>query len=97
VSSLLPEGVEHLVDAPYSLHQSILFALRVIRWEEELSPDERPPKRIWLDNPRLEAHFAEVQRKRDEKYGGNGSRDDRDLADNDPRVKHNTVRLITSG
>lgn len=95
MSSLLPEGVDHLVDAPYSLHQSIIFALRVIRWEEDLSPDERPPKRIWLDNRRLEAHFAEVQRKRDEKYGD--KRDEDDLPDDDPRVKHNTVRLISGG
>jgi hypothetical protein len=96
VSSLLPEGVDHLVDAPYTLHQNIVFALRVIRWEEELSPDERPPKRIWLDNDKLTAHFDEVQRKRDEKYGGKRDGDD-DLPDDDPRVKHNTVRLITSG
>jgi hypothetical protein len=95
VSSLLPEGVDHLSDAPYNLHQAIVFALRVLDWED-FSPDERPPKRIWLDNERLSAHFKEVQRKRDEKYG-NKQDDEDDLPDSDPRVQRNTVELITRG
>lgn len=96
MSSLLPEGVDHLSDAPYTLHQAIVFGLRVLEWEE-LSPDERPPKRLWLNNAALNTHFEEVQRKRDEKFKPGGGSDSRDLPDEDPRVKRNSVRLISSG
>ncbi len=39
---------------------------------DELDEDERPPKRYWLDNERLEAWFKEVRRRRTQKYGGGG-------------------------
>lgn len=36
---------------------------------DELPDDERPPRRIWLDDDALQAHFQRVRRDRDAKYG----------------------------
>lgn len=35
---------------------------------DELEEQERPPRRIWLDNERLAAWFKEVRRRRKERY-----------------------------
>jgi hypothetical protein len=40
---------------------------------DELEEQERPPRRIWLDNERLSEWFKEIKRKRNERYGGKGS------------------------
>lgn len=68
MSSLLPDGISHLGDAPYTLHQAITQALRILNYEE-FPRDERPPKRIWFDGERLTAHWQRVEKARDEKYG----------------------------
>lgn len=39
---------------------------------EELEPDERPPRHIWMDGEELTAWFDNVKRRREEKYGGGG-------------------------
>lgn len=40
---------------------------------DELPSDERPPRRIWLDDDALTAHFQRVERDREAKYGGGDS------------------------
>lgn len=37
---------------------------------EELPDEERPPRRIWGDNDKLQVHFAWVKAERERKYGG---------------------------
>jgi hypothetical protein len=68
-------------DCPHTLFTAIRVALMVISFDE-LPEDERPARRIWLDNDRLEAWFKEVKRRRDEKYGGK-SREIEDPVQND--------------
>lgn len=50
---------------------------------EELEPDERPPRAIWLDGEQMTAWFDNVKRRREEKYGtGDGDGGwDRSVAD----------------
>jgi hypothetical protein len=43
---------------------------------DELPSDERPPRRIWLDDDALQAHFDRVERDRTAKYGGEGAIED---------------------
>jgi hypothetical protein len=82
VSQLLPDGITHLADAPYSLHDAILTGLRLLSYEE-LPKDERPPRDIWLDGDKLTAHFHEVERQRKEKYGIKTDADDGDYEVNE--------------
>jgi hypothetical protein len=63
VSSLLPEGCESLLDAPYHVVDAILFAIRFLRFEE-LPLEDQPPKRIWLDVDKLKAHWDQVDHNR---------------------------------
>lgn len=39
---------------------------------DELPEDERPPRRMWLDDEGLKAHFDRIRRDRDAKYGADG-------------------------
>lgn len=41
----------------------------ILSWEE-LPEEERPPKRIWLDDERLNAFFQEVRRRRKQEASG---------------------------
>lgn len=71
VAQLLPEGIDSLADAPYTLHQAIRIGLAFLSYEE-LPKDERPPKSIWMNNKRMEEWWADVDRRREERYGGGG-------------------------
>lgn len=75
MSSLLPDGIEHLGDAPYTLHEAILTGLRLLSYEE-LPKDERPPRAMWMDSEKLAKWWKEVERKRKERYGGKADDDD---------------------
>ena len=68
MSSLLPDGIEHFGDAPYTLHQAIATGLRILGYEE-LPKDERPLKRIWFDGDALTRHWEDVEAKREQRYG----------------------------
>lgn len=48
---------------------------------EELPEDERPDRAIWLDGPALTAWFAEVKRRREEKYSSDGHGWDKSIED----------------
>jgi hypothetical protein len=67
VAQLLPDGIADVRDCPHTLFSAIRAALMVIGFDE-LDEDERPPRRIWLDNDRLADWFKEVRRRRKEKY-----------------------------
>jgi hypothetical protein len=67
VSALLPDGVQHLGDLPYTLHDAIVAALGFLAFEE-LPSDERPERNIWMDPKALAQHWRKVKRARDDKY-----------------------------
>lgn len=94
MSALLPEGVTHLGDCPYPLHQLIVSTLRVLKYEEFPS-DERPPKKIWLRPEAMEGHWEEVERKRKAKWDPKHA-DDPEI-DEDFEPQTNAVELITRG
>jgi hypothetical protein len=71
VSAVLPEGVDKLQDVPFPLFDAIRLALGFLNFDE-LPKDERPPRRIWLDHDAMSAHWAAVERRRKEKYEGDG-------------------------
>lgn len=68
MSALLPEGVDSLADCPHTLFDAIRVALRILSYHE-WPPEDRPPKRIWMDGPRLEEHWARVDADRARRYG----------------------------
>lgn len=74
MSSLLPDDVRGLADAPYGLQDAIVAALHFLRYEE-LPKEDQPPKKIWLDGEQLEAWWAEVERRRKAKYGIDGEKE----------------------
>ncbi len=93
MSLLLPEGIDHLVDAPHTLHDALSTGLRILTWHENLEREEVPPRRMWLNGEQLNEWFEEVDRKRKEKYGI-----DRD-PDEDPNAiyEDNEIDLIAHG
>jgi hypothetical protein len=96
VSLLLPDGIDHLGDCPFTLHAAITAALRILNYEE-FPIEERPPRRIWLDGERLESHWRDVERRREEKYKNPASADSGDDDEDDPHsfAQTNAVELIT--
>lgn len=69
MSSLFPPGIEKLYDLPFTIHHAILAALNYLSFNE-LPKDERPPRWMWLDGEKLDEWFKDVERLRDQKYGG---------------------------
>lgn len=71
ISSLFPPGITGVVDLPYTLHEAIRMALTFLSFEQ-LPSDEQPPKKIWLDGDRMEAHWSAVTQAREDKAKGRG-------------------------
>lgn len=63
--------------------------MTVLTWFDNLAKDEIPPEHLWEDTKGLELWWADVQERRDRKYGTSTAtdNDDRDsapeLAEND--------------
>lgn len=72
VSVLFPEGINRLDDLPWTVHTAIVTGLYYLGFEE-LDGEERPPKRIWDRPDEMKAWWANVERKRKEKYGQDDS------------------------
>ena len=72
ISSLFPKGITRLYDLPFTIFHAIRTALVFLSWEVNLSREEMPPRKIWLDNDRLEAWFREVEANRERKAKGEG-------------------------
>jgi hypothetical protein len=78
VSLLLPDGITHLDDLPYTHHAAIVRALAFLSFEE-LPEEERPPHEIWWENDLMKEHFKRVRAAREAKYGlesGSNMRDE---------------------
>jgi hypothetical protein len=84
VSQLLPEGAR-LDDAPFVWFEAVRFALMVLSFDE-LPSEERPPRRIWLDGPKLDRWWVEVRKNRDAMMRG----EDRHIED----PKSNSFTLV---
>lgn len=69
MSELLPDGIDDLRDAPHHIFNAIRRALVFLSFAE-LPEEERPKRRIWLDDEKLNAFFADLKRKRAEKADG---------------------------
>jgi hypothetical protein len=82
VAELLPDGIEDLRDAPHHVFEAIRTALQILAFDE-LSPEERPPRRIWLNGEKLAAWFQDVERKRNAKYGSSSAGAIEDPVDNE--------------
>lgn len=54
---------------PYSIHQAITAALAFLSYDE-LAENERPPKKIWLDETRMKSWWDEVKRMREQAAKG---------------------------
>ena len=63
VESLFPDGVRDIRELPAPHFDTIHMTLIFLDFEE-LPVDERPPKKIWLDDDALRQHFDWIKRKR---------------------------------
>lgn len=70
MSLLLPDGIDHLLDLPYTHFDAIRDALGYLSFEE-LPRDERPPRAIWRDPKAIRAWFRDVEAERERKFGAN--------------------------
>lgn len=66
MSVLFPEGIHTLADLPHTIFDAIVVGMQFVRFEE-LEEDEKPKKAIYLDQKKLEAHFAAVKKRRKER------------------------------
>lgn len=57
---LFPPGVTDLRELPGGYFDAITMALSFLSFEE-LPDDDRPPRKIWLNNEALKEHFAAVK------------------------------------
>lgn len=62
MSALLPEGISSLADAPFNLVDAVTMGLGYLSFEEH-APEDRPPKRIWQQPEKLEAHWNAVRKR----------------------------------
>lgn len=72
VAQLLPEGCQ-LIDAPHPFVNAINMALTFLSWQENVLKKEQPPKRIWLDGEKLDAHFKLMDKRREEETKSQGN------------------------
>lgn len=89
MSQLLPEDVDSLADCPYPLHQAILYGLRWLQFED-FAPEERPPKKIWLDQDAMSGWWSKVEKDREDKYKSSGSTPEYDEDD----YEENAISLV---
>lgn len=68
VSSLFPPGITQLADLPHHVGDAISKGLAFSSFDE-LPSDEKPPRKIWLDEELLGDWFDQVSKRREEKYG----------------------------
>lgn len=69
MSHLLPDGVTSVRDLPYPLHRAIKAALIFLGFEE-LTPDDMPPRKIWMDGKALNEWFDDVRRRQKDGMSG---------------------------
>jgi hypothetical protein len=72
-------------DLPWNFVEAWQTACTIINWQDNLSEDDMPERKIWHDSEKLKSHFENVKKrwKGDESYQfPEGSREDADLGMN---------------
>lgn len=69
-SLLWPEGCESIEEVPVEVIQAVEHAFKILDWYENMTKDEVPPRWMWTVDHELDLWFEEVERQREEKYGG---------------------------
>jgi hypothetical protein len=64
ISSLFPPGITHLWQLPHTIHTAIRSALYFLTFDELPYPEDRPPKRIWLDSEKMADWWRAVKERR---------------------------------
>lgn len=82
VSSLLPPGVKSLYDAPHLFVDALRTALYFLSFEE-LEKHERPPKKYWLNNDKMNQWWADVEANRRSKSGNPGGESYQSMPENE--------------
>lgn len=84
---MLPAGCTSIEDMPCDLAIALDQAYRILHWQENLTEDEMPPKWMWHLEWELELWFEEVERLREEKYGGGRDEEVPMMKNEDPDLK----------
>lgn len=79
-------------DLPFRWFDAIRMAMVFIGFDE-LAKDERPPRKIWLDEQALKAWFDQVEKDREKKYGGKGKGGADEIMEGEP--VDNKVTLVS--
>lgn len=87
MSLLLPDGVASLHDLPHNIMDAITLALHFLGFSE-LSSEEQPPRRIWMDHKEMSKWWKAVKRKRRKEAGLDDDDIDQDI---DGPVEHNAA------
>jgi len=66
---LLPPGVEDIREMP-GQHFDLIRRSMIFLGFEEMPEEDRPPRKIWLDDKELVAHFDRLKEKRKAEAGG---------------------------
>jgi hypothetical protein len=67
---LFPEGTHSIEHLTWDLAQAIEHAVRVCSWQENLMSEDMPPNWMLPFDSELELWFEEVDRRREDRYGG---------------------------
>ncbi len=73
---LWPADCKSIEDIPEDLTRAIEHAFKVLGWFENLQKDETPPEWMWPFDDQLNEWFDQVERDRNDKYGGGNDRDE---------------------
>lgn len=84
-----PEGVTHAYDLPWNFVTMWQQAMMIIGWQENLSDDDMPPRVIWGDSKKLEAHFALLKKK----WSGKSDEVDKPYGSFDDAIKGRDVQV----
>lgn len=71
---LFPDG-STVEEVPWDLAAAIEFAIRICSWQENLMSEDMPPNWMLPFEDELQIWFEEVERRREERYGGGESVD----------------------
>lgn len=66
---LFPPGIEDIRDLP-ATHFDLIRRSMIYLGFEEMPQEDRPPRKIWLDDKRLVEHFDRLKEKRKAEAGG---------------------------
>lgn len=66
---LLPQGITDIREMPAS-HFDLIRRSMIFLSFEEMPEEDRPPRKIWLDDVKLVAHFDRLKEKRKTEAGG---------------------------